>query len=539
MKMPTLVARFRDAWKITASWGRSSGYSSGIRFDGSKIRGALRGTYASGSDLDYDALRNRSRSAYWDSTEARSLLSRLVSNVINTGLVLECSPLWELLGSSLSDDAKREFARAVEQRWWAWASSHEPDAAGRRNLAEMQDFTFANELRDGEALCILRYSASPSRISPLSMQILDVEQIDTLVTTGRSEFATAVKNRGNILRDGLELTPSGEPVAVFLIDSDTRKTERVPFYSASSDRTYVLMPAILDLPGQVRGVGPLAPVIHELQKSTDYKLFEIESALVNAIIAAYITPSADSDTRTKVQDVIGGGVQARGSSTGSTSSAATPEEVRVTKPGLFVGSLKKGETITSFDTKRPNVNFESFLSAITKSVSASLGIPVEVLEMKFSSNYSASRASLIMFWQNVEKWRSHFVSQLLQPMYEAWFGEEVRAARIIAPGFKDSPFLRRAWLATSWIGVSMPSIDPLKDAQADDVRMAQGATTHERVAMKYNSTDFYDNARRLQKEKELLPAESATVATSRQAIPGSTEDEMEEEKKKKQEEGAA
>ena len=57
--------------------------------------------------------------------------------------------------------------------------------------------------------------------------------------------------------------------------------------------------------------------------------------------------------------------------------------------------------------------------------------------------------------------------------------------------------------------------------------------------MKYNGTDYYDNARRLQKEKEFLPAESATVATSRQAIPGSDEDEMEEEKKKKQQEGAA
>jgi lambda family phage portal protein len=539
MKAPGFFARFRDAWKITASWGWSGGVTSGFKFDGSKMRGALRALYGSGRDLDYDALRERSRAAYWDSTEARALLQRLVSNVINTGLTLECSPLWELLGSSMSDDEKRQFSRNVEQRFWAWASSHEPDATGRRNLTELQEFIFANELRDGEGVCILRYSPSSDRISPLSIQVLDPEQIDGRYTNfigpDRAGLTVEAASRGNVLRDGLELTPSGEPLAVYLIDPDTRKTTRVPF-SGLSGRQFVLMPSILDLPGQVRGTGPLGPVIHELQKSTDYKLYEIESALVNAIIAAYIVPSAGSDTKSKADSVIGG-IKDRGSSNTTGNATQEPAEVRVTKPGLFVGSLKKGEDIKSFDTKRPNVNFESFLSAITKSVSASLGIPVEVLEMKFSSNYSASRASLIMFWQNIEKWRAHFVSQLLQPIYEAWFAEEIRAGRISAPGFSASPFLRRAWLSANWIGVSMPSIDPLKDAQADDVRIAQGATTRERVAMKYNGTDFYDNARRLRREADELPPENSTVASSRQAVPGSTEDEIEEEKK--QQEGAA
>ena len=440
MKLPGFLGRFQDAWKLTASWGRSSGYSSGFSFDGAKMTGALRSRYGYTRDLDHDALRVRSRAAYWDSTEARSLLQRLVSNVINTGLTLECSPLWELLGSSMSDDEKRAFCRATEQRFWAWASSHEPDSAGRRNLAEMQEFTFANELRDGEGLCILRYSSSSSRISPLSIQVLDVEQIDQRYTSfigpDRAGLTVEASKRGNILRDGLELTPGGELVAVYLKDPDTRETTRVPV-SGPSGRRFVLMPSILDLPGQVRGTGPLGPVIHELQKLTDYTLYEIESALVNAIIAAYIVPSADADTRSDVGKILGG-VSTRGGSTTASTSTEEQKEVRVTKPGLFIGNLKKGEDVKSFDTKRPNVNFDPFRSAIIKSVSASLNIPVEVLEMKFSSNYSASRASLIMFWQSVEKWRAHFVSQLLQPMYEAWFDEEVRVARIVVP---DTPLL--------------------------------------------------------------------------------------------------
>jgi len=498
------------AQKITASWGWNSGStssSSGGSWDGSKMRGSLRSMYASGADLDFEALRARSRAAYWDSTQARALLTRLVDNVIGTGLTLEASPLWELNGSPLSEEAKRLWSRDVEQRFFAWASSHESDSTGRRNLAELQNFIFANELRDGESVIILRYSGDTSRVSPLTLQVLDPDQIDTLVnihgTPDRVGLAVAIQSRGNVFKDGIEFTPQGEPVALFLYDATTRKTTRVPF-SGPSGRRFIIMPAILDLPGQVRGVGPLAAVIHEIQKLTDYTLFEIESALVNAIIAAYIVPNAENDTRTNLQSAIGGGVTTRGSGIGAPAND-TGDKVKVREAGLFIGNLKKGEDIKSFDTKRPNVNFEGFVSAITKSISASLSIPVEVLEMKFGASYSASRAGLIMFWQTVDRWRVHFNSQFLQLVYESWFAEEIRASRISAPGFDSSPLIKRAWLSCSWIGDSMPTLDPTKDAAADQLRIDMGATTRERVAMEYNGSDFYDNARRLKIEKEALP----------------------------------
>ena len=61
----------------------------------------------------------------------------------------------------------------------------------------------------------------------------------------------------------------------------------------------------------------------------------------------------------------------------------------------------------------------------------------------------------------------------------------------------------------------MPSIDPLKEADADDVRLLQGATNHEAVALKYNGSDFYDNADALQRESGKLPEPKSTIVKNR------------------------
>lgn len=505
MSLKSRVERWhvkKAAKALMAGFGYSgvSGASSSFGWDGAKIRGALRSAYGAQKTLDHSALRERSREAFWDSTHGGALLQRLVDNVIGTGLKLEYAPIWELVSSPMDDEAKRKFCREVELKWYAWASSHEPDATGRRNLDELQGFAFMNALRDGEVPTALRYDGDAQRVCPLNLQFYDPDQI---VTPYDTPTIDAAKSRGNEIHDGVEVTSSGKPVAIYIQADYASKPVRFPM--RGDIRQLFLLPALLDLPGQVRGTGILGPVLHDLQKLSDYELFELEAALLNAIIAVYIAPSAESDTRTNIASVMGGGVKSRSGSVGSESTAETGGETRIRQAGLFVGNLKRGEDIKSFDTKRPNVNFDAFVSSITKYLSARLSVPIEALEMAFKNNYSASRASLIMFWQTVERWRVFFKSQWLQPVFEAWFGEMVARKEIKAPGYGDTPLQTRAWLATNWIGQSMPSIDPLKDANADDVRIAQGSTTRERVAQEYNGSDFYDNRKKQDAERNAMP----------------------------------
>ena len=76
----------------------------------------------------------------------------------------------------------------------------------------------------------------------------------------------------------------------------------------------------------------------------------------------------------------------------------------------------------------------------------------------------------------------------------------------------------------------MPSIDPLKDVQADDLRIAQGATTGERVALEYNRSDFWENVKKRAKELIALPKPVAPQPMQNQtpAKPDTQDQEKEE-----------
>ncbi len=482
-----------------AAWNWRGGTAT--QFDGSKFRSALRAPYTSGYELDYTTIRARARAARWDSAYARGILRRLVDNVIGTGMSASCAPIWERIGSTLAPEAQAELARQITQQFHLYMQSHEPDATGRMTGYELQGYEYLNELGDGEAIIIQRFSGAASRMSPLSLQFIDADQVSDPFDAG---LRKAVEAAGNALTDGFETDTYGREIAIHVRDpkSVAPKYTRIPV-NGPSGRRFVLHPGNYELVGQVRGVSYIAPVIHDLQKITDYGLAELEAAVINAVIAGYEVAGDSGRT-----SGYGASVKKASDATSTAGSTSTDTGVAISKidrPGIWINRLPKGGDLKSFDTKRPNVNFENFVKAIMLSIAASLSIPLEVLNMTFNQNYSASRASLILFWNRVQNLRGSLISQFLQPWYDTWFIEAVRAGRFSAPGWeKNDPLIRAAWLNVNWIGDSMPSIDPTKDADADDKRIAQGATTRTQVAMKYNGSDFAENAAALERENEAL-----------------------------------
>jgi capsid protein len=137
-------------------------------------------------------------------------------------------------------------------------------------------------------------------------------------------------------------------------------------------------------------------------------------------------------------------------------------------------------------------------------IANSLGMPLSVYRQKFDSSYSAARAEILQWWQNVNRRRDDFIAGFLRPCYEAWFTESVRRGDIAAPGYLSSTRIRRAWLAGSWNGISRPNVDPLKEVNAVEKRLRLGHTTGEREAKAYNGSDYRDNVERLITENEML-----------------------------------
>ena len=493
MKLRERIARGIVAM---AGWGPTP-QSSGGNWSGSKFAGAS--AYPPQWNADFFALRQRSRQARFESSQGRALVKRLLDSVINSGLMLEASPQWEIIDpqNRMDDETRRAWVKEVQARFDLWMRSTHPDCSGRMTGYQLQGFEFLNRLIDGETFPVIRYSTSPRKLSPVEIQFVQPDQIQT-------PFGKGAYKPDDVTRiiDGIEIDSSGKELAFHIQDPISYKFTRMPVMSPSGARRFCLHPAIIESVGQVRGMPLLAPFVHELQKITDYSVAELEAAILNASIAAWVEPSDTADSSRPMKGNV--------LRTGSSSQTAAPADPSTTirgpvfdAPGLFVQNLRAGEKINSYDTKRPNVNFDGFVMGVMKHLSASLGMPLEVLLMSFNANYSASRASLVLFWNVVENWRYDAVAMFQNPIYEAWLQEEISAARIVAPGF-DVPLLRAAWLRAEWTGINKPSIDPLKEANAAKARIDEGLSTRERESLLYNGSDYSDNIARLMEENEHL-----------------------------------
>ena len=94
----------------------------------------------------------------------------------------------------------------------------------------------------------------------------------------------------------------------------------------------------------------------------------------------------------------------------------TPEAT-MTRPGVGVFSLRNAEDLKPFPETAPAEQYDRFVDAFTSYLAASISMPIEVLLMRFNQNYSASRASLVLFWRVAQIWREELAADFLNPIY--------------------------------------------------------------------------------------------------------------------------
>jgi capsid protein len=194
--------------------------------------------------------------------------------------------------------------------------------------------------------------------------------------------------------------------------------------------------------------------------------------------------------------------------------------------------LKPGEKVEAVESKHPNGNYESFLSAFATLIGAALEISPEVLLKKFSNNFSASKGAINETWKSFSMRRKWFVDDFCQAVYEIWFAEAVSKGRIDAPGFFTDPLIRSSYTNATWTGPAQGCLDPVKEINAAVTRMDNGISTHEDECAAINGSDYEDNIRTLENENEQLARVNAVLAGMRLNIQTEDDDDDEEGKKK-------
>jgi len=234
-------------------------------------------------------------------------------------------------------------------------------------------------------------------------------------------------------------------------------------------------------PGQSHGVSRLVGSLVKLRMLSRYSESEVKTAAINATIVGAIYTQL--------------GAEYAAERLGDDSGRANWETFTEDRANFYEKSrrvMDDARFVTLFPTDKLDLNtqprqtagYPQFQTAFLQAFAASLGISYEQLSMDWSrTNYSSARAALNEVWRSVTRLRAILIWGFAMPIFAAWLEEALDLGEIQvpakAPEFRDEPY---AWLRSDWIGPGRGYIDPVKEAQASQLRIDSQLSTLEREA---------------------------------------------------------
>jgi len=410
-------------------------------------------------------LRSRSRNLDHNDPIAHGTLGRLTTNVVNTGLTLRSDVVEEVLG--ISGEQAEAFQRRAELLFGLWANSTLCDASRATNFAGLQQIVYRSSRASGDSFTMRRHLPGPRAFVGLALQIIEADRVANPPTVPATLDCAA----------GIRVDPHGAPLGFYV--SDFHPGDRLGTPGMGEDFTYI--PAIGPESGEPlilhhrkktrsgtrRGVPYLAAVIKLLKQLKRYADAELMAAVLSAFFTVFVkTPHGNGGDLEKAEDA-------------DTSLG----------PGAIV-NLAQGEDITFANPARPNAQFDPFFIAVVRQIGIALEIPYEVLLGHFTASYSASRAALETAWQFFRTERAWLAASFCQPVYEWFVAECVALGLLDAPGFFIDPIARAAWCGAEWIGPARISLDPKKEAEANEIYEAHGWKTAQEITAETTGGDW-------------------------------------------------
>lgn len=446
--------------------------------------------------VDLKILQYRSIQLLRENLYTNALIDRLETNVVNKGLTLSSAPIFDILGKKfdLSDDWLREWARKVESRWAAWSRdaryvSHDKQS----DFSRLEKFNHRTALVSGDCLNIISINSNGLPV----LQLIDGFYV--------SQPLPSTKTIGKRIKHGITLDKKNREIEYWVEDNKGGHVAIQAYGRGSGRRRAWLSKGSQQRLDDLRGIPAISIGIQNLNEAGKYLDSEQRASLVNSMVAM-------TRHRDKNQGPSSSGFRQRGSIAVSNKSTETAGDVRFEQqsPGMYLANLSPGETVESYDTKRPNQHFDKFMQAVLKPIAYSKEIPPEIFFMEYGNNFSASRQAHLD-WQEVLKKKVHEHSRGFNDLvFVEFLTGEVLNGGIEAPGYVESLqnehdyAVRNAWQNTQWHGLPQTSVDIKKLVQALEIVEQKGWLTNEKIASLYFSTDWFDNMRRKKTENESI-----------------------------------
>lgn len=355
---------------------------------------------------------------------ARSGIEAWVSALVGTGI--------KGLSAHTDPDTRKLISSAFE----SWTDDADFDMQG--DLYALIALAVRRMVVDGECFIVLRATSDGLRL-----QVLDAEQLDPA-------HSIDLPGGGRIIA-GVEFDPEGRRVAYHFWKERPGiglTTEKVRV--AANDCCHLYR---VDVPGQVRGISWLAPVITRLRELDKLHDSQVLRQQIGAMLTGFVvTPDGGASSFTGEQN--GGDLLAS------------------LEPGIMQ-KLAPGEDVRFSDPPEIGKEAVEFMVLIAREIAAGLGVPYELLTGDLTSvNYSSIRAGIVEFRRRVEALQYNtIVFQALRPIWRRWITTEFLIGRLAMPGFEIDP---KPYLAAKWITPKQAWVDPEKDVKAEVTAIGAG-----------------------------------------------------------------
>jgi len=480
---------------------------------GSMSEWAPRGLYGSAAEArDREVISRRAIDLVQNDPNAHGVIETFATTVIGTGLSLHPVIDADALGMSKAKVKKLKAEQKLNFATWA----PESDYLDRYWFGAQLFILEKLFMKFGEYFILLPMMDDPTRAFSLALNIIHPMRIKTPTD----------KINTNV-RDGIELDSDGRELAIWI-----KKSIAYSAYGNLSDmsenfhrverkaghRLRYIHYYDQEDPDQTRGISKLAPAMKFFKDMSDLLDSELVSNVVTAAFALYIE-TGDADPQT-VADSFGTITNVQKKSDGSSYNQKY-EEI---DPGSVMYGRDSDGKPHVIAADRPGTTFDPFTRIIKKALAqGSGGVPMPVLFKDFDGmNFASYRSAMLEAWRIYLKHRSdsgHAVCDPINYMLqeEAW----LRGKLSIRDFYKYGRSLTQA----KWIGPPKGQIEPIKETQADILKVQNNFKTREQVILESNDTGFEPVAEQLGEEQKILAANGLTEEKiENPADDGKTED---------------
>jgi len=391
-----------------------------------------------------NALRGRSREQAANNDYMKRFVQLVRSNVVGPkGIMLQ----------SRCVDNRGTFDKVdsltIETNFAQWGRKGMCEVTKTQSWNDVQRLIMSTLIVDGEVLIreVYNTSAYGYQLMMIDPALLDVNH-------NREGLSN-----GNHIRFSIEFTPLDEPVAYYFCTSSGQGS-----YTYGSQK-YIRVEAaqimhgfLPDRVGQKRGIPAASTALLRMNQLGGYEEAAVTAARIGASQMGFFTKSVD-----------GTGYE------GDDKDTTDGSLIMDVEPGVLE-QLPNGVGFTPFDPDYPHAQYDAFVKACLRGISAGLGISYHTLANDLSGvNYTSSRTGALEDreeWKVLQEW---MIDTFHYRIFNHWLETGLKNGSITGTGGfplpveRKSKFAAHVWRPRRWAWV-----DPLKDTNANVIAINNG-----------------------------------------------------------------